>query len=211
VLTGRSKQKVTGQRHREHTKKSGRRTWLAAERFCAAACGVRSAQVISAGQALIQDLNRGHYELGLVLVAPRLTHQTPFVVQLQPAPSSATTTSLGAKGALGCTRMSRTAATTPRLSGPPPSGVSWRATSTDGSHHGAPQPGLARSRARRRSQLPVTAADFDVHLRIVMQIRQHAQGQSRPARRSCRLLGGDPAGPLAVGAEWPLLYFPAVR
>jgi hypothetical protein len=45
----------------------------------------------------------------------------------------------------------------------------------------------------------VTAADFDVHLRIVMQIRQHAQGQSRPARRSSRHPRRRPGRPSGGG------------
>ena len=115
-------------------------------------------------------------------------------------PCSATTTSPGAKRALGRAGTAGRAATSPRSSGPPPSRLSWRARSIDRLSTVRRRESWGRSRARRLSQLPVTAPDLDVHTRV-RDADLVARSRSIAADRGGHvgILRGDPAGLVAVG------------
>lgn len=61
--------------------------------------------------------------------------------------------------------------------------------------------GLGRSVPDASRNCPSPLLELDRHRRIVMQVRQHAQGRSRPARRAYRHpRAATWAGPLAAGA-----------
>ena len=78
-------------------------------------------------------------------------------------PGGATTTSPGAKCALGCTGTARAAATSARLSVQPPSGVSRRARSMDRWRHDAWQQVYASHRTDTRRGCPSPLLDLHGH------------------------------------------------
>ena len=99
-----------------------------------------------------------------------------------------------------------------RLSGRPPSGVSWRASSMDRWPRDAPQPGLGRSQDRDQARLAITAAGpRRPSGGLVGQMWRRAPGRSRSTEVG---MSGSSAATWQVllpVREWPLLYFLAVR
>ena len=120
---------------------------------------------------------------------------------LRPAPSARS-------GAL----VRRAAATSPRLSVRPPSGVSWRARSMDRWRHDAPQQIYAGHRIDTRRSCPSPLLDLNGRPRV-RDADSAARSRSIAADWGGHVgvLGGDSTGPLAGGGEWLLRYFSAVR